>query len=79
MSTIRRRTRQRLNAPESLEAIWDAGLPPPEWAFLPGDHREELSELAFFSTDAGPYMFAQDHPHYAEWMQALHSSRDRQA
>ena len=75
MSTIRRRTRQRLNAPESLEGIWDAGLPPPDWAFLPGDHHEALSDLVFFSTDAGPFLFAQDHPHHAAWVRAMRTSK----
>lgn len=76
MSTIHRRSWQRLAAPDSLADIWDRQLPPPAWAFEPGEHHEELVELAFFGTDNGPFLFAQDHPLHAAWLDAMCQSKE---
>lgn len=73
MSTIKRRSRQRLNTPESLVDLWDRQLPPPAWAFDPGEHRQELIELVFFGSDAN--WRSKDHPHIDAWMQAMRESK----
>jgi|GEM_PF-4429388 len=75
MGMVNRRKRQRLGGPETLAAAWDRGEAPPEWAFEPGGHTEELSEIAFFGTDTGGWMFAQDHPHYRDWWAAFQASK----
>lgn len=73
MSTIKRRSRQRLATPESLADYWDRQLPPPDWAYEPGEHRQELIELVFFGSDLD--WRAQDHPYRREWGDAMTASK----
>lgn len=73
MSTIKRRSRQRLNTPESLVDLWDRQQPPPAWAHAPGEHHEELVELVLFGSAENWRSI--DHPHYAEWTQAMSASK----
>ncbi|HVI59323.1 MAG TPA: hypothetical protein VM619_10720 [Luteimonas sp.] len=73
MGMVNRRKRRRMENVESLAGAWDRGCPPPEWAYQPGGHFDELMELVYFGTDASPY--ATKHPHYLDWSEAMREAR----
>jgi hypothetical protein len=73
MGMVNRRKRRRIEDAESLAGAWDRGSPPPDWAYDPGGHYEELVELVFFGTDACPY--ATKHPHIQDWAAAMRASK----
>lgn len=76
MGHVKRRKRRWLAGQDSLAAAWNRGDAPPEWAYEPGEHHQELLELYFFGTDEDwkIHRRAKDHPHYNEWREAMKAS-----
>ncbi len=73
MGNVKRKSRQRIEPPP-LVAHWDAGEPPPAWAFEPGDHHDIIMGLYFFS-EGNVYRSSIGHPHRDDWTRALQASK----
>ena len=74
MSTIQYRKRARAHAPESLEAAWDAGLPPPADA-CEAKHRDTVVDCFYFRwADTGRWPRC-EHPYFGAWLGALEAGR----
>lgn len=71
MTTIKRRVRRRLDARDSLPAIWNRLEPPPAWAFEPGEHHDTIIGLVF---DMDGHASSRTHPHLEAWRRALVAS-----
>lgn len=71
MSAPRRRTRQRADARNPVEAAWDSGLPPPPEAFQ-HEHRDTLIGCVFFRwAERRPQWVGEHHPHLRDWLAVL--------
>lgn len=71
MSAPRRRTRQRADARNPVEAAWDSGLPPPPEAFQ-HEHRDDVIACIFFRwSECRTGTYGKDHPRLREWLNAL--------
>jgi len=73
MSTVHRKSRRRTEDRRPLYEAWQAGEPPPSWAYEPGEHHEEITDLYFFK-DRPDQRDWRTHPHLNDWAAAMESS-----
>lgn len=68
---------RRIRRGDRIIAAWDAGLPPPPEAFTP-EGRSAVIECYFFRwPEDGATYRAPEHPHIAEWGEALRATRPK--
>lgn len=73
MSTVKRRSRLRVQQCP-IEQAWDSGNPPPPEAF-DAEHHEAVIEAVFFRwAEADGPTYGVDHPHLPGWLEALEAA-----
>lgn len=77
MSTVKRRTRQRIaTTPDTLAQFWAGEPPPSDRAATPDDH-ELVVGAVFFAWSEGEvpaHISWTHHPHQAEWLDWIRST-----